>query len=236
MGCSGINLVVARHDRDGDRQHRSDREDPSGRDQNDLAVLLAAYGAGSMLVALAVPRLLDRLPDRRVMVTGAATLPAGLGAAAAVLAWVDGPLAWPLLLGLWFVMGAATSAVLTPSARLLRRNSTEQTCAAVFAAQFSLSHACFLLTYPVAGGDGRVAGAPGGGGPGRGGRGWAAVGSRGLAGSAQGDGADSAGTIPQWWGLPRSTARRVVATGEIVPALNPVPSSLRICSTSERWS
>ena len=33
-----------------------------GRDQGDLALLLAAYGAGSMLVALAVPRLLDHLP------------------------------------------------------------------------------------------------------------------------------------------------------------------------------
>lgn len=48
-------------------------------------------------------------------------------------------------------MGAATSSVLTPSARLLRRNSNEQTRPAVFAAQFSLSHACFLITYPLAG-------------------------------------------------------------------------------------
>ena len=48
-------------------------------------------------------------------------------------------------------LGAATAAVLTPSARLLRRNSTEQTRPSVFAAQFSLSHACFLLTYPLAG-------------------------------------------------------------------------------------
>lgn len=183
-----------------------------GRDQSDLAVLLAAYGAGSMLVALAVPRLLDRLPDRRVMVTGAAALPAGLGAAAAVLAWVDGPLAWPLLLGLWTGLGAATSAVLTPSARLLRRNSTEQTCAAVFAAQFSLSHACFLLTYPVAGGAGAWLGLPA-----------AAVVLVVMAGVGllwvlvawrvqPTGGAGSAGTSPQGWGL-LPAARRVVAVG-----------------------
>ena len=132
-----------------------------GRDQGDLALLLAAYGAGSMLVALAVPRLLDHLPDRRVMLAGASILPASLGVAAAVLAWVDAGLAWRLLFGLWFVIGAATSAVLTPSARLLRRNSTEQTCPAVFAAQFSLSHACFLLTYPLAGLLGAQFGLPG---------------------------------------------------------------------------
>ena len=48
-------------------------------------------------------------------------------------------------------LGAATSLVLTPSARLLRRASTEDNRPAVFAAQFSLSHACFLLTYPAAG-------------------------------------------------------------------------------------
>ncbi|HSO70694.1 MAG TPA: hypothetical protein VLQ67_13795, partial [Arachnia sp.] len=53
------------------------------------------------------------------------------------------------------------SAVLTPSARLLRRNSTEQTCPAVFAAQFSLSHASFLLTYPLAGLLGAQLGLPG---------------------------------------------------------------------------
>lgn len=183
-----------------------------GRDQNDVALLLAAYGAGSMVVALALPRVLDRVPDRRVMLVGASTLPVGLGATAGVLAWADPALAWPLLLGLWFVMGAATSAVLTPSARLLRRNSTEQTCPAVFAAQFSLSHACFLLTYPVAGVMGAWLGLPAAAavlvvvaGVGLV---WALLAWR----SGRGDGADSAATIPQWWG-PRSTPRGVVATG-----------------------
>ena len=132
-----------------------------GRGEGDLAWLLAAYGAGSMLVALVVPRLLEQLPDTRVMLAGAAILPVALAMAAGVLAWVDNALAWLLMLVLWFVIGAATSAVLTPSARLLRRNSTEQTCPAVFAAQFSLSHACFLLTYPLAGLLGAQVGLPG---------------------------------------------------------------------------
>jgi len=57
-------------------------------------------------------------------------------------------------------MGAATSTILTPSARLLRRGSTEENRAAVFAAQFSLSHACFLITYPLAGVLGAAIGLP----------------------------------------------------------------------------
>lgn len=122
-----------------------------GRPQQDVALLLAAYGGGSMLVALGLPRVLDAVPDRRVMLAGAATLPVLLLAAVGAMTGLDAGAQWAGLLVLWALMGAATAAVLTPSARLLRRNSTEQNRPAVFAAQFSLSHACFLLTYPLAG-------------------------------------------------------------------------------------
>ena len=40
-----------------------------GRPQSDVALLLAAYGAGSMIIALVLPRVLDRLPDRREILT-----------------------------------------------------------------------------------------------------------------------------------------------------------------------
>lgn len=121
------------------------------RPQSDVALLLAAYGAGSMVVALALPRVLDRLPDRRVMLTGAAALPLGLVAAFAITVTPTGDATWPLLLATWLFLGAATSLILTPSARLLRRASDEGNRPAVFAAQFSLSHACFMITYPIAG-------------------------------------------------------------------------------------
>lgn len=122
-----------------------------GRSQPDAALLLAANGAGSMLVALAMPRLLTRIVDRSMMRAGAAVLPAALLAVAPTLAWLPAPARWPMLIALWCLIGAATSAVLTPSSRLLRRNSTPQSAPAVFAAQFSLSHACYLITYPIAG-------------------------------------------------------------------------------------
>ncbi|TXI41666.1 MAG: MFS transporter [Mycobacterium sp.] len=131
-----------------------------GRPQSDVALLLAAYGGGSMLVALGMPKLLDKLPDRPVMLTGGIALPILLAVVAGTIAWLQGSTQWIVLLVLWVLLGAATSTILTPSARLLRRNSTEQNRPAVFAAQFSLSHACFLVTYPLAGILGAAIGLP----------------------------------------------------------------------------
>jgi MFS family permease len=114
-----------------------------------VAMMLASYGAGSMLLALLVPRLLGVLTDRAIMLAGAGAAAAGLAVTALVLS-VGAP-NWAVLIVLWMTLGAATSMVNTPAGRLLRRASTETTRNAVFTAQFSLSHAGFLLTYPIAG-------------------------------------------------------------------------------------
>ncbi|HIW92433.1 MAG TPA: MFS transporter [Candidatus Corynebacterium avicola] len=121
------------------------------RSQTDVALLLAAYGGGSMVVALGMPVLLDRLPDRLVMLAAGVALPMLLLIVSVVIGWLDATVQWGALMVLWVLLGAATSGILTPSARLLRRNSSEEDRPAVFAAQFSLSHACFLVAYPVAG-------------------------------------------------------------------------------------
>lgn len=117
-----------------------------------VAVLLACYGAGSMVVALGVPRLLVVVTDRRVMLAGAVVVVAGLLCSAATLfAAPPAPTAWILLAALWTALGAGTSLINTPSARLVRAHSDPAARTSVFAAQFSLSHACFFVTYPVAG-------------------------------------------------------------------------------------
>lgn len=115
-----------------------------GLGQQHLALALAAFGAGSMIVALTLPRLLDNVPDRPVMLAGAATLT--LATAAAALANT-----LPVLMGVWLVIGAGYSMALTPSGRLLLRSAASEDRPALFAAQFALSHACWLLTYPLAG-------------------------------------------------------------------------------------
>jgi MFS family permease len=123
----------------------------------DLALALACFGVGSMAVALSAPRVLERLGDRTVMLTGAAVVPFAM-AGAASMTWAGPGSGWWLLLLLWFLLGAANSTILTPSSRLLREASTEETRPYVFTAQFSLSHACYILAYPLAGWVGAAAG------------------------------------------------------------------------------
>lgn len=123
----------------------------------DVALALAVYGAGSMLVAFLAPRALESIPDRTFMLIGAVILPAGV-LGAAVVAGSGSP--WWLFLALWTVLGVGTSMISTPSSRLLRRVATDATRGSLFTAQFSLSHACFMLTYPIAGWVGAAAGQP----------------------------------------------------------------------------
>ena len=120
-----------------------------GLDASALAWTLFAFGAGSMLAALALPKLLDRVPDRPVMVAGAALMVLTLLGLAGEVAALG--LNWPVLLGAWLLVGLGYSAVLTPSGRLLRRSAHPEDRPALFAAQFALSHACWLVTYPLSG-------------------------------------------------------------------------------------
>ncbi len=62
------------------------------------------------------------------------------------------------LLPVWVLLGLGNGLVLTPSGRLLRRSAHTGDRPALFAAQFALSHACWLLTYPLAGGLGAALG------------------------------------------------------------------------------
>jgi MFS family permease len=128
-----------------------------GRSNDDVALALAAFGCGSMVAAFALPRLLDRLSDRPVMLGGSALLVGGLGIAALLMIGGAG-LSWPVLLGLWAMLGLGYSAVLTPGGRLLRRSAAPEDRSAVFAAQFALSHAGWLITYSVAGAVGAALG------------------------------------------------------------------------------
>ena len=52
---------------------------------------------------------------------------------------------------MWALLGVGYSAVLTPGGRLLRRSANAADRPDVYAAQFSLSHVCWLVTYLLAG-------------------------------------------------------------------------------------
>ena len=122
-----------------------------GHPDNDVAVALACFGGGSMVAALLLPRVLDRMPDRTVMISAAGLLAVLLLALATILRAGDRDQIWPATLALWVLMGVGYSAVQTPTGRLLRRSARAADRPAVFAAQFALSHACWLMTYPIAG-------------------------------------------------------------------------------------
>ena len=115
-----------------------------GLGEADVALALAAFGGGSMVAALILPKLLDRISDRPAMIAGAVILAFGTAL---------GPLAGSLatLILLWLAIGFGYSLTQTPTGRLLRRSAQPEDRPAIFAAQFALSHACWLITYPLAG-------------------------------------------------------------------------------------
>jgi MFS family permease len=115
-----------------------------GLNQGATAIALAAFGAGSMLSALVLPKFLDRVSDRTVMLAGAVALTAGLFFGVLVTGFIA-------LLPLWLLLGVGYSLAQTPSGRLLRRSAQPENRPALFAAQFALSHAAWLVTYPLAG-------------------------------------------------------------------------------------
>ena len=115
-----------------------------GLGDSEVALALGAAGAGSMLTALALPAALERIADRPLMLGGGALLAASLGAAAFVTGYAA-------LIALWLALGVGLALVQTPAGRLLQRSAAPPDRPALFAAQFSLSHACWLLTYPAAG-------------------------------------------------------------------------------------
>ncbi len=121
----------------------------AGLSESNVAWAMFAFGFGSMLAALLLPPVLDRVPDRPVMLSGAGLLVAALLGLAALVS-ITG-LSWGALLISWCLVGVGYSSVMTPSGRLLRRSAHAEDRPAIFAAQFALSHACWLLTYPLSG-------------------------------------------------------------------------------------
>jgi MFS family permease len=122
-----------------------------GLGEEAVALAFAGFGAGSILAAFLLPRLLDRIADRPVMIGGAALMVAGVAAVPLVASL-------PALIALWAVIGFGFSLTQTPIGRIINRSAREADRGAVFAAQFALSHACWLVTYPLAGWVGAGAG------------------------------------------------------------------------------
>lgn len=124
--------------------------DVHGRGDGAAALLLAALGAGSIAVAVVLPRLLESLPERVLVLGGCGALVVATAAIAPALR-VPGTPGLVLVGALLALVGAGWAAAETPVGRIITRSTPDADRPAVFAAQFALSHACWLVTYPVAG-------------------------------------------------------------------------------------
>ena len=130
--------------------------DELGGTQSDVAWMLAASGTGTLVTALLLPRVLDRTAERTVMTAGSVVLVVSAGAAAALA--VAGVFTWMLTAAVWALVGAGMAMIVTPTGKVLRRSVDPASIPEVFAAQFSLSHLAWLVTYPIAGWVGSSAG------------------------------------------------------------------------------
>ncbi len=128
-----------------------------GFEEGALALAMAAFGGGSMLAAIALPRLLAHHREREIMVPAAICLTV-LSFGFATLLRGDNLPSWSVFLSIWALFGLCYASILTPSGRLLRISAHTEDRPAIFAAQFALSHACWLITYPLAGWLGQIGG------------------------------------------------------------------------------
>jgi len=121
----------------------------------DVAAALAffAFGMGSIIGAVLMPQLLGRIPERRLVLIGTVLLTAGLGLGVVQTTPVG-------LLVLWAVLGLGVAWVLTPVTYMIRRLAAPADLQTLFAAQMSISNACLLVAYPLAGWLGASLGIP----------------------------------------------------------------------------
>ncbi|PIE73196.1 MAG: MFS transporter [Deltaproteobacteria bacterium] len=115
-----------------------------GRGEGSTAVALAVSGCGSMVVALLLPGILEKISIVRSFAVGIICLCIGLGFASFLPGWV-------LFLFLWFILGAGLTCIQLPAGLLVRMSSHPDDLASYFSANFSLSHLCWLVAYPVSG-------------------------------------------------------------------------------------
>ncbi len=115
-----------------------------GGSESAVAYALAASGGGSMLAAISMPALLDRIRDRSVMLVGSLVMSLGLMLIFTSPDYIE-------LLLIWFIIGIGWSMVQTPAGRVVNRSSSVVDRPCYFSAQFSLTHACWMIAYPLAG-------------------------------------------------------------------------------------
>lgn len=115
---------------------------------SEVPLLLLFAGIGAMFSAFIVPNAITRFGQRRVMLSASVLTIVGLLSGAIINAWF---LHYAALFPVWFLLGASNAAVLIPTANVVRLSCQESDRNDFFAANFSLTHAMWLVAYLLAG-------------------------------------------------------------------------------------
>jgi NRE family putative nickel resistance protein-like MFS transporter len=143
--------------------------DVLGRDETSAALAIAAVGLGSSVAAIALGRATGRyelraenraaLHGKRHAWTRRAMLMGGFSLGIALLPGFLEP-ALSSLLAMWALNGAGQALIAISSSTLLAEHTFEEERGRVYAAHFAMTHACWLVMYPVIGHAANIWGTP----------------------------------------------------------------------------
>jgi MFS family permease len=108
------------------------------------ALATGCFGLGSVLFALAMPRLRKKMKETTMMLWGAVLV---IITYAATMVFHQ----WQILFITWFLLGAGAIAIEGLLSVIVNRYASDATRAKLFSANFSLTHACWLIAYALVG-------------------------------------------------------------------------------------
>ena len=115
-----------------------------GLSEYKLAIAMLCYGTGAMLSAFVVFIKSGESNYKRIMLIGAFLT--SLTSLSSIFIQ-----SYEALLLSWACFGFLSSFILVPIGQILREETNVNDRTAIFGAQFSLSHACWLISYPLIG-------------------------------------------------------------------------------------
>ncbi|RXJ69754.1 MFS transporter [Halarcobacter ebronensis] len=119
-------------------------KDVFNKSDSNTALAFAVAGLGSMLIALLLPKVLQKFSLREVVLSGSIVLIIGQ-----FIAYFNNT--WITFLLIWFIFGAGLSIIQVPAGLLIRLSCNPQDSVDYFSANFSLSHFCWMIAYPLTG-------------------------------------------------------------------------------------
>lgn len=122
-----------------------------GATEAQSSLLLTAFGVGSIAAAIVMTVLVKQIGPHRFMLGGIWLLSAAMLAAWPAFTLLPQDITFGVVCAIWLLAGIGYSATLAPIGRILRDTALPADLPYVFAAQFTLSHAWWMLAYLIAG-------------------------------------------------------------------------------------